>query len=89
MPSIYYSGIIDTANANAYILPDRMTSFKFTNAYFLGRFVAIYAEQARPVFNFSGVGADISMEVYAIIFLYWGNFAPLRMALSLVESLLQ
>jgi hypothetical protein len=51
-----------------------MTGFQFTNAYFSGRLVALYAQPNDATFiNFSGIAAGISIDIYAIIFIYWEN----------------
>ena len=45
-----------------------MKTFQFTNAYSTARFVAVYSQQSEgnSIFNFNGIAADISIDVYLI-----------------------
>ncbi len=63
---------IDTGCYPAYIFEERMSAFQFTNAYYSGRYVAIYSQQSDvEMTNFIGITAGISLDVYIIMLFFW------------------
>jgi hypothetical protein len=61
-----------------------MSEFQFTNAYLSTRYVAIYAQHsdASTMFNFTGISAGISMNVYIIMIFSW---CALLLLFALIE----
>jgi hypothetical protein len=70
---------IDTLNDLPYITTERHKDFLFTNPYLSSNLVAIYAQQVndRQFFNFKGIAAGISLDVYILAIVIIGTLVVL------------
>jgi hypothetical protein len=57
---------IDVINSRAYITPERIHTFQYTNAFTADSLVAIYVQQRNDTkfIDFNGVAAGVSANVY-------------------------
>jgi hypothetical protein len=78
-----FRSTIDTVYHSADITTERMSEFQFTNAYLSSRYVALYAQHSdATTFNFTGISAGISMNVYIIMLFSW---CALLLLFALIE----